>query len=157
MKKIVQLIIGMVSLQNQFASNERKYMKPAFVERVKEGINTLVSNPTIEGFLQRMGLTANEAGNCILLSGAAFAIGFIFKKYFKFALGCAMVVAVFGSILYSNNIIIVDWPAFKAFTGVDPRNADVNFVFVYLVEQAKLHIVAAVAMLSGFVAGYKLG
>lgn len=132
-------------------------MKTTFIERLKLGIHSIFNSPSIDGFLKRIGLSANEAANSILLFGLSFAIGFLFKKYFKFVLGCCFAVGVVGFVLHSNNIIIIDWPAFKSFVGFDPRNADMNFIFVFLVQLVKAHVVATLSMLVGFVLGYKLG
>jgi uncharacterized membrane protein (Fun14 family) len=132
-------------------------MDGTVVDRVKDGINNVISTPTVEGWLQKLGLSVDDAVNMALYFGVSFAVGFLFKKYFKFAVGCVLVIGALTFLMHSNEIVAIDWEALKSFIGFDPMNTDVKSVFTVGVEWVKANVAQFLAGAAGFLFGYKLG
>lgn len=132
-------------------------MEGNILGRVRENLYHLINNPTVESWLQRIGLSLFDAVNVALCFGIMFAAGFLLKRYFQFILGCTVVIGVLAFFLQSNNIISIDWKAFHLFLGFDPITSDFKAFFEISIDWVKTNIVVAIAAIAGFLIGYKVG
>jgi uncharacterized membrane protein (Fun14 family) len=127
------------------------------VDDVLNWIKAVWDNINVTNWFNKIGITSPEAIRVITFFIVAFVIGFLFKKYFKFALGCVVVISVLFFVLQSKNILTVDWVAFKEFFGVDPTQAEVGNFYNMSYLWIKTNLVAFVSACIGFLLGYKLG
>lgn len=121
------------------------------IEWVKEMWNKI----NIEEWLRGLGITSPEVIRGITFFAGAFIIGFFFKKYFKFALGCFLIVVILVVILDSKGII--NWDAFREFVGMDATQLDIGNIFSSAFSWVKNNLVSFISASLGFLLGYKLG
>lgn len=88
--------------------------------------------------------------------GAGFAVGFLFKKYFKTALIALITAVILIKFLEYNEILSIQWPMLKQAVGVETK-ADFQHIITGLVAWGKAHIVMCIAAVGGCVIGYRLG
>ena len=108
-----------------------------------------------EEWLINMGITSPEVIRGISFFAGAFIIGFFFKKYFKFALGCLIVIIVLVVVLDSKGVI--NWDAFREFVGMEATQLDIGNIFGAAFAWVKSNLVAFISASLGFLLGYKLG
>ena len=127
------------------------------VDDVSGWIKSLWAKVDVEAWFNKIGITSPEVIRVSTFFIVAFAIGFLFKKYFKFAFGCLIVITILFFVLESRNILTVDWVAFKEFLGVDPTQAEVGNIFTSLFTWIKGNLLVFSSAALGFLLGYKLG
>lgn len=120
-------------------------------------ISNLLEKLNLTALLEKIGLSAVDGSRIIYFFLASFAIGFLFKKYFKFLLGCIIVMGAVYFVLNSHNILHVDMVALRSFVGYDAAKMDPNSVLNMSVEWIKANVYVFGASLAGFIFGYKLG
>ncbi len=89
--------------------------------------------------------------------GGGFAIGFLFKRFFKFLLFTLLI--AFGVILFLHykNMVIVDWVALSQYVGLDPEQIRLATAIEVTWHWISHHSLAAISTAAGFIVGYKLG
>ena len=127
------------------------------VPETRNWLEKMTDKLKLEGWLGSIGLTVAEALKMTYFFAGGFAIGFIFKKYFKFILGCLLVFTGITLILQAQNIITIDWVALKSFMGMNTQVTDVNSVGNDIVTWLKANIAVSISAALGFIFGYKLG
>ncbi|MFH1644638.1 MAG: FUN14 domain-containing protein [bacterium] len=88
--------------------------------------------------------------------GSGFAIGFLFKKYFKFVLLTLVASIILIKILEYNMVLEIDWEGMNVLMGFDSAadfNAIVNDIFSWI----KNNFIIFISSVVGFLVGYKLG
>ncbi|MCK4265044.1 hypothetical protein KAW80_01655 [Candidatus Babeliales bacterium] len=127
------------------------------VEEPTNFITRVIERFNMEEWLRYIGITTAEAVSIFYYFAAAFFVGFVFKKYFKFVIGCAFVVGVLAVFLESHNALVINWPILKELVGVDPSAADFNNVWVGLSSWISDNLYLFLGGTVGFILGYKLG
>jgi uncharacterized membrane protein (Fun14 family) len=120
------------------------------------GLKELWAKLDIQAWLAKMGIKQSlpiYAGICF---GVGFAIGFLFKKYFKLLIFMAISSALLLKFFEYHHIISVDWVAFKAFLGFHPQSTARSIVNSSF-EWVKDNVVICLSSLIGFIIGSKLG
>ncbi|MBY0353625.1 FUN14 domain-containing protein [Candidatus Babeliales bacterium] len=119
---------------------------------------------TIKGYWQgfdfkqwseNMAGSSAEALQAAVFFGGAFAVGFLFKKYFKFLLGSLVLTIIVIKILEHHLLITIDWPGVNALAGLEP-DADLTTISAILFTWIKENIILFVASSVGFLIGYKI-
>lgn len=121
------------------------------MERIKNAFSDLDINHYIEK------IKSSPAGTIVLYFGASFALGFLFKKYFKFLLGCALIALGVLIILQHNNVINFDWNNFYQLIRYNPAELKFDSLFESTVNWVKANLLIFISGLTGFIIGYKLG
>jgi len=124
----------------------------SFFDTVKEWFTTL----DIDAWLAQMGIAYTVPVQGALCFGSGFAIGFLFKKYFKFLILCTVVTAVVIKVFEYHDVITIDWESFRLLFGF-PSDLEINDVLTYSFDWMKAHLVIVICSLGGFLFGYKLG
>ncbi len=133
------------------------------VETVKNGVTsvfgwlkTLWDRIDIKEWAQSIGGGSAEAVEAAIYFGSGFAIGFLFKKYFKFMLWVLIASFVFIKILEYNMVLEIDWDGVTSLLGFDSAadfSAIVNDIFSWI----KTNWLIFISATAGFLIGYKLG
>ena len=110
----------------------------------------------LENISEKIGGSSSEAVQAAVYFGGAFAIGFLFKKYFKFIFGCLLVSLLLMKALEYNALLSIDWEGIRIFMGFQP-GFDFNVLVNNSLEWVRQHILLFVASIVGFLIGYKLG
>lgn len=85
-----------------------------------------------------------------------FAVGYLFRKYFTF-LVCAVISAIIMvKWLEYQHVLTIEWTSFKAMIGVDAA-ADINQNISAVFDWIKANILMFIAVVGGFLLGYRLG
>ena len=129
--------------------------KTGFLATVMQKVKDFFAQFDFQQWLDNMRSTT--AGTAVLFFGAGFAIGFLFKKYFKFLFGCILVTSLFLLFLYYNSVITFDWPALYRALCIDPAQVQVDTFLGMYWEWVKANVLVTVSTLIGFIVGYKLG
>ncbi len=127
----------------------------SFFDSATEWAKEMWNKINIEEWLRGFGITSPEVIRGITFFAGAFIIGFFFKKYFKFALGCFIIVVILVVIFDSKGII--NWDAFREFVGMDATQLDIGNIFSSAFSWVKNNLVAFISASLGFLLGYKLG
>jgi hypothetical protein len=123
-----------------------------FLNRIKE----MWSNFDLKKISNDVGGTSAEAVQAAMYFGASFALGFLFKKYFKFLFSCLIISAILIKILEYNTLLTVNWNAIWLFLGVGPETGFNTIINQYF-DWIKNNIVLFISAFIGFLIGYKLG
>ena len=110
----------------------------------------------VKKFAEELGGSSTEAVQASIYFGTSFAIGFLFKKYFKFLFFVLFVSVTLILFLEYNSILDIDWAALNVFLGFEP-NADVGTLIDFTFTWIKQNFIIFVSTLVGFLLGYKLG
>jgi len=110
----------------------------------------------IKGWAQSIGGGSAEAVEAAIYFGSGFAIGFLFKKWFKFLAFCFIVAIVLIKILEYNMVLEIDWEGLNVFLGFD-STADFNTILNDSLAWIKANLIVFVSSVIGFLVGYKLG
>jgi len=103
-----------------------------------------------------IGGSSSEAVQAAVYFGLSLAIGYLFKKYFKFIFVCLLVSAFTIKALEFAQLLTIDWSAIKTMLGLSSSsdfNSTLNLFFVWIRKNLLLFIASVV----GFLVGYKLG
>ena len=85
-----------------------------------------------------------------------FAVGYLFRKYFTF-LVCAVISAIIMvKWLEYQQILTIEWTSLKTIIGVDAA-ADINQNIMAVFGWIKANMVMFIAVVGGFLLGYRLG
>ncbi|MBD3231945.1 hypothetical protein GF322_04790 [Candidatus Dependentiae bacterium] len=123
-----------------------------FVEWIKEVWEKI----NIKEWAESIGGTSSEAVQASIYFGVGFAIGFLFKKYFKFLISCLLISIFLILILEYNKILEIDWQAFNVWIGFEPT-ADLGVILNSIFDWIKDNLLVSVSSTVGFLIGYKLG
>lgn len=126
-----------------------------FFDGVVEWAKEMWNKISVEEWLKGLGITSPEVIRGIMFFMGAFMIGFFFKKYFKFALGCLLVIIILVVVFDSKGII--NWDAFREFVGIDTAQLDVGNIFSSAFSWVKNNLIVFVSASLGFLLGYRLG
>jgi len=110
----------------------------------------------VKGWAQSIGGGSAEAVEAAIYFGSGFAIGFLFKKYFRFLITCLLVSIILIKILEYNMILEIDWEGLNVFLGFD-STADFNTILNDSFAWIKANLIVFVSSVVGFLVGYKLG
>ncbi len=124
----------------------------SIVQKVKDFWNSL----DLEQWSEKIGGTSGEAIQAAIYFGLSFAIGFLFKKYFKFCFLCLIITVVSIKALEYNGFITIDMEAIKTALGM-AGEGNVNTLLNAGIEWIKGHLLVFVSSFVGFLVGYKLG
>lgn len=124
----------------------------SFIEWIKEIWNKI----NIKEWAEQVGGTSSEAVQAAIYFGSGFAIGFLFKKYFKFIFSCIFVAAIVILILEYNKVLDIDWQAFNLLVGFEPTS-DIGVLLNSLFDWIKNNLIIFISSIVGFLIGYKLG
>ncbi len=124
----------------------------ALVDRVKSFWATF----DVKQWAQGIGGSSAEAIEAAVYFALSFSIGFLFKKYCKFVVVCLVVTACLIKIGEYNQFLTIDWAAIKTCLGLTP-DTDLNTLMNHGCDWIKNNVVLFVAIIIGFLVGYKLG
>ncbi len=110
----------------------------------------------LKQWAEKIGGSSAEAIEAAVYFGLCFAIGFLFKKYFKLIFVCLVVSAFVVLGLDYLKMIVIDWPAIKASLGIS-AGMDLNSMVTHFFDWIKAHLLLFIASIVGFFVGYKLG
>jgi len=127
----------------------------AKVEDVATPVKSWWESFDISTWLDDLGISYSLPVQAALCFGAGFAIGFLFKKYFKFCFVTLLTSLIIIKALEYNGMAIVDWEAIPAFFGIDPH-ADPTLIAESVVAWVKGHLLIVCASLVGFLFGARL-
>lgn len=106
---------------------------------------------------EEIGGSSSQAVQAAVYFGLSFAIGFLFKKYFKFMFMC-MVVSVFIILtLHYNNLVIIETAKIKALLGLGDTGGDMSVTINRFFDWIRDNLLLFIASIVGFFVGYKLG
>ncbi len=89
--------------------------------------------------------------------GGGFALGFLFKRFFKFLLFTLLIAFGVITFLHYKNMVIVDWVALSQYIGLDPEQIRLATAIEVTWHWVSHHSLAAISTVAGFVVGYKIG
>jgi len=123
-----------------------------FVESAKNFWNTF----DLKKWAEDIGGSSAEAIQAAVYFGLSFAVGYLFKKYFKLVFICLIFSVFLIKALEYGKFLTIDWVAIKAMFGVGEAT-DFNVVFNGYFDWIKDHLLFFIASVVGFLVGYKLG
>ncbi len=126
-------------------------------DNVPGWFSNLVERLNLEKWFRTLGVTSAEVLQMLYFFGGAFFIGFAFKRYFKFLIGCTIVILTLSIYLESQGALKIDWPIVKSLVGIDPATTDLNNLWLIVSSWVKKEIYAFIAGVLGLIVGYKLG
>lgn len=126
-----------------------------FLQGIVEKTKEFFAQFDIEGWYDYM--RSSPLGIAIMSFVGGFAVGFLFKKYFKLLFFCLLVTGGILLFLHYNKIITLDWQAFQNIIGVDAETMKVETVFQASWQWIKQNALVAFFAFVGFLFGYKLG
>lgn len=128
-----------------------EYANTAF-ESVKKFFNEL----DIKKWAENVGGSSAEAVEAAIYFGLCFAIGFLFKKYFKMLFVCIIISLFMIKALEYGKFLTIDWAAIKAVLGMS-GTTDANVIINHWFDWIKGHLLLFISSVVGFLVGYKLG
>ncbi len=102
-------------------------------------------------------LRQSPAALAAICFGGGFAVGFLFKRFFKFLLFTVLIAAGVIVFLHYKNMVIVDWVALSQYIGLDPEQIRLATAIEVTWHWVTHHSLVAISSAAGFVVGYKLG
>lgn len=127
-----------------------------YVTSTLESIKHFWNDLDIKKWSEQIGGSSAEAIEASFYFGLAFAIGFLFKKYFRFLIVCILFSLVMVKAMEYGKFITIDWQTIKTFFGVTGQT-DPNGIINHYFDWIKDHLLLFVAATVGFLVGYKLG
>ncbi len=124
--------------------------------KVLEWLKTQWDKINFEEWTKSFGDTSSDAVQVAIYFVSSFAVGFLFKKYLKFVIGCLIVSFLIIKGLEYHRILDIDWQAFNTLFGFEP-NATFGVMIGTWMEWIKMHLLIVISSLVGFLIGYKLG
>ncbi len=114
----------------------------------------------LKQWAEGIGGSSAQAVQAAVYFGLSFAIGFLFKKYFRFLFMSLVITTFVIFLLHYNKLVIVDIKAIKALVGMGDgvvgggdMNAFINRFFDWVRDNMLFFISSVV----GFFVGYRLG
>lgn len=123
---------------------------------VVDWLKDLWDKINIKEWAEKIGGTSSEAVQAAIYFGVGFAVGFLFKKYFKFLFFSLAIAVVLVLVLQYNKVLDIDWEALNILMGFEPT-ADVGTMMNSLFDLIKANLLVFVSSVVGFLIGYKLG
>lgn len=105
---------------------------------------------------EEIGGTSASAVRAAVCFGLGFALGFLFRKYFKMVLFSVAVVLVSIKLLEYNQVLTVSWDGAQELVGIQ-AGSDVNNFLQFLFEWVRNNIVMFISGSVGFFVGHRLG
>lgn len=127
-----------------------------YISSALESVKNFWQNLDLKKWAENIGGSSAEAIEAAIYFGFSFAVGFLFKKYFKFLFASLIVSLILIKVLEYNAFISIDWSAIKTALGVS-GSADFNSVVNHFFDWIKNHLLLFIATSVGFLVGYKLG
>lgn len=124
----------------------------SILQKIKDFWNSL----DLEAWSAKIGGTSSEAIQAAVYFGLFFAVGFLFKKYFKFFFACIIVAIILMKVLEYNGYVQIDMLAIKKVVGLGPEG-DFNTLLTNCFDWIKEHVLVFSASFVGFLVGCKLG
>lgn len=124
----------------------------AFVTWLKD----LWAHVNVKQWAEDIGGSSSQAVQAAIYFGMGFAIGFLFKKYFKFVFCTLLTAIILILFLEYNKVIEIDWQALNVLLGFEP-SADVGVILNTAFDWIKQNLITFVSSTVGFLIGYKLG
>jgi len=121
-----------------------------------EWLQGLWDSIDIKGWAESVGGTSAEAIHAAVYFGGGFAIGFLFKKYFKLLFFFLLGFILITLLLEYNNIITIDYARFNVWLGFEPT-ADIGSILNATFDWIKENLLVFISSVVGFLIGYKLG
>lgn len=125
-------------------------------ETVVAWLKALWAKIDIKQWAQDIGGSSSQAIHAAVYFGIGFAVGFLFKKYFKFVFFTLLSAAIFILVLEYNNVLEIDWKALNVLLGFEPT-ADVGVFLNTTFDWIKQNLITFISCTVGFFIGYKLG
>jgi uncharacterized membrane protein (Fun14 family) len=133
------------------------------MEAINEHLHALIEylknfwhNFDIKKWSESIGGSSAEAVQTAIYFVLSFALGFLFKKYFKLIFVCFIVTLFSIKAMEVAKLIIIDWQAIKTLFGITSEadfNAILNTFFIWI----KHNLLLFISCVIGFLVGYKLG
>lgn len=120
-----------------------------------ETIRTYWQTFDFKQWSENMAGSSAEALQAAVFFGGAFAVGFLFKKYFKFLFGSLFMAFIIIKVLEHNLLITIDWAGVNALVGLEPT-ADLTTISSIIFAWIKANIILFVSGSVGFLIGYKI-
>ena len=124
----------------------------SIIDRLKE----LWEKINIKEWAEKIGGTSSDAIQAAIYFGVGFAVGFLFKKYFKFLFFSLSIAVILILVLQYNKVLDIDWEALNILLGFEPT-ADVGSIMNSMFDWIKANLLIFVSSAVGFLIGYKLG
>lgn len=121
-----------------------------------EWLKALWAKINIQEWADSIGGSSADAIRAVIYFGIGFAVGFLFKRYFKFLFWSAAIAFVLIVFLHYNKILDIDWQALNVFLGLEPT-ADFGVLLNGAFEWIKVNLLISISSAVGFLIGYKLG
>ncbi|NDD55643.1 hypothetical protein EBZ39_17555, partial [bacterium] len=116
----------------------------------------MLSDFDLKKWAEQIGGSSSEAIEAAVYFGLCFAIGFLFKKYFKLVFICLVISGFVVLGLEYLKLVAIDWQAIKATMGIS-AGMDLNAMVTAFFDWMKAHLLLFVSSVVGFLIGYKLG
>lgn len=113
----------------------------------------------LKAWANNLGGSSSQAILAAVYFGLSFAIGYLFKKYFKF-LFMSLIVAGFVIVLaHYNGLITINMGAIKNLFGIGTKvtGGDVNILINRFFDWVRDNLLYFISCVVGFFVGYKLG
>ena len=123
---------------------------------MKKSIQEFWRSLDLEAWLSSMGLSYSVPVHAALCFGSGFAIGFLFKKYFKFFTGATLFSLCAIKLLEYNGVLVIDWTSLTNFFGLAPHTHFDQIITTFF-EWIKRNILVFISSIVGFLLGCKLG
>ena len=119
-------------------------------------LKALWDKVNIKQWAEDIGGSSSEAVQAAIYFGMGFAVGFLFKKYFKFVFFTLLSAVILILILQYNQVLTIDWTALNVLLGFEP-SADIGIILNSTFDWIKQNLITFVSCAVGFLIGYKLG
>jgi uncharacterized membrane protein (Fun14 family) len=121
-------------------------------------LQSLADRFNFDDFLQRFNLSTAVILEIIAYAGAGFLAGFLFKRYFKFALVLIILffLALKGMEYAGVGSMILNWDRVRELTGFGPSDTLESVVRTQLVW-IQMHVRQTISFVVGFLIGIRVG
>lgn len=113
----------------------------------------------LKKWAESIGGSSAQAIQAAVYFSLSFAIGFLFKKYFRFLFVCLVVSGFIVLLLHYNKLVVIDMKAIKAMVGLSggAPSGDMNAIVNRFFDWVRDNMLFFISSMVGFVIGYKLG
>lgn len=126
------------------------------LEGIVETVKGHWYNFNLKEWTQKIGGNSAMALEAAVYFVGSFFFGLLFKKYFKYVLLSIVITGGILLFMQHTNMIVMNHENMRVFFGLDPQT-DANTLINMFVEWVKNNVLLAVAVLVGFILGFKLG
>jgi len=127
-----------------------------YINSFTDNIKQFWQNLDLKKWAQDVGGSSAEAVQAAVFFGLSLAIGFLFKKYFKFVFVCLIVAAFIIKGMEFTKLLTIDWDAIKTMFGLS-SSSDFNGTLNLGFEWIRKNLLLFISSVVGFLVGYKLG